>query len=68
MKQVVNEYGQSITGLFRTDDGALIVKNETSLEKSRLQHNTFSSLNKEIDQLKGLVKHILERLDGKPAI
>jgi hypothetical protein len=68
MKQVIDESGKVIKGLFRTESGALVVKNELGLKQSIAQHTSIDSLNKEITQLKDQIALILETLNGKHSI
>ena len=64
MKQVTNAAGEPIKGIFRNDDGSIVIINYTELKKSKLSHAAFESLNNEVQELKKQMKQILEHIHG----
>lgn len=51
MKQVFDSKGNPVKGVFKKDDGSIVVKNETELVKNLKQHNIFDRLNTQIQDL-----------------
>lgn len=64
MIQVIDDSGREIRGLYRLENGALIVKNDAALRQSVAQYSTIEGLNKEINLLKEQIKTIMEHLNG----
>jgi hypothetical protein len=65
MKQVVDINGLPINGLFKKDDGSIIVQDDTSLLINRSQHAAFGTINEEISSLKQQVQQLIGLLNGK---
>lgn len=65
MKQVVDANGNPIKGLFKNNDGSIIVKDPDGLKKSQIQKNSFLALNNEVVDLRQQLRKILEKLNGE---
>ena len=70
MMRVKNRDGTIIEGLFRNDDGSLVVKNDSELDKYNKQkkivseqQETITNMTKELDELKNLVNSLILRID-----
>lgn len=64
MKQVHNIDGSKIHGLYRQEDGSLVVIDHPALQKNIVSHSAFMALNKEVETLKAQMIIILEKLNG----
>jgi hypothetical protein len=64
MKKVIDQFGLVKDGIYRTDSGSLIVKDDRSLNtyRNELQRNLV--LTNELNQLKEQIKMILEKLNN----
>ena len=51
IKQVFDSKGNPLKGIFKKEDGSIIIKNEPELVKNIKQHNTFERLNNQIQDL-----------------
>lgn len=63
MKQVVDRSGEKIKGLFRNDDGSLVVVDSKRLMQAQMVKTNMDSLTNQIDTLQKQVKDILERIN-----
>ena len=68
MKQVYDDRLQPINGLFRQDDGSLVVKDDNALKRSQAAHNVFDNINNELALLKEQMRVLLENINGKHTI
>jgi len=59
MRQVINNAGEVIPGLYRADTGVLIVKNSHELHKKKREQQLIA----DIEQLKSDVKILTDKLD-----
>lgn len=60
MKQVVDSNGNNIGGLFRRDDGSLVVTDITALNRNKISHEVFAALNNEVKVLREQMDQILK--------
>ena len=65
MKQVVDRSGEKIKGLFREDDGSLVVIDNKRLMQAQMVKSNMESLTNQIDTLQNQVKEILEKRNFK---
>jgi hypothetical protein len=63
MKQVVNSSGVPIDGMFKDSNGAIILDAPIKYKNNKIQHERFSEMNREIDDLKEKMQKILESLE-----
>ena len=64
MKQIIDETGKSITGLFRDDNGAIIVNKPSAYMQAQIQSDNFALLNNEVNILKEQMRQIMGKLNG----
>ena len=64
MKQIVDDDGNQIFGLYRCKDGSIVTVDISSYQKNKLQHDKFYSLTNEVNILKEQIKIILEKING----
>jgi len=58
MKQVLDSFGKPIKGLYKNQDGSVVVKNDAELKKNLKQRETFDRLNNQISDLQSRVSEI----------
>jgi hypothetical protein len=64
MKQVVNDRGDIVNGLFRKEDGSLVVVDSLKLRQAKLLKHNFDSLSNQINTLQQQVQDILVKING----
>lgn len=62
MKQVVDHRGDKVVGLFKKEDGSLVVSNKVAFEKSVLEKKRVDEvleLHERIDRLENIIQKLL---------
>ncbi len=66
MKQIIDENGNIVQGFYRLDNGAIVVKDSTTMAKYTKQKHVFknqtdkiSNLEMRVEELRSLVEQIL---------
>lgn len=65
MRQVVDQNGHPIKGLYRRSDDSLVVIDEEAFKKNKISHEAFDALNTEVMTLKRQMEQILGMLNGR---
>jgi len=65
MIQIADNMGAPIKGLFRGDDGSIVVVDKVSLLKHERSQNNINNLNNEVDSLKRQIADIMTLLNTK---
>lgn len=67
MKQIIDESGNVVQGLYRDDNGAIVVKDSAAMHKYKTQRNVLttqknkiSDLEMRLDELSTLVERLLK--------
>ena len=66
MKQAIDKDGRILQGHFRTDTGALVVRNEALLEKMRAEKERTSKVEKleeEVKNIKTMLQQVINMLN-----
>ena len=66
-KQIVDQFGNIVKGLLKSDDGSIVVNNISEYERYKLEKNNYDDINKmkeEMIQLKKIIKTLLEKNNG----
>lgn len=64
MKPVMNEAGVVQPHIWRTNDGALVVRDDRALKSHVAQTAREDALNSELAQLRSQIQMILEKING----
>lgn len=65
MKQCIDEKGNVIKGLFKKDDGSLVVVDPEAYMRSMTQKANATKLQDEIESLKSQISNIMKLLNEK---
>ncbi len=65
MRQVVDNAGNPVKGLFRRADDSLVVINPDEFAKNKISHDAFQALNNEVMILKNQMEKVMEMLNGR---
>lgn len=65
MKQLSDSSGTPIRGLFRKDDGSIVVNDPQSLKKSELVAHNINKLNGEVSELKKQMDELMTLIKQK---
>ena len=66
-KQIVDQFGNIVKGLLKSDDGSIVVNNISEYERYKLEKNNYDDINKmkeEMIQLKKIIQTLLEKNNG----
>lgn len=65
MKQIADSNGIPIRGLFRKDDGSIVVNDPVGLKKNELVALNINKLNNEVDELKKQMAELMVLIKQK---
>lgn len=65
MKQISDSNGIPIRGLFRKDDGSIVVNDPVSLKKNELITNNINKLNSEVSELRTQMNDLMKLIQQK---
>jgi len=60
MKQIVNSRGELVHGLFKKEDGSIVVVDDQAWKKNLAAKNVIDSMRLEIDDLRKLVMSMIK--------
>lgn len=63
MKQIVDEQGNVVQGLYRDDNGAIVVKDPAAMHKYKMQRNVFMTQTNKISDLEMKMRELSTLVD-----
>lgn len=67
MKQVVDHFGEKVVGLFKKEDGSLVVSNKLAFDKSILEKKRVDEITELKDRLSHMEK-LIQQLIGSATV